>query len=39
MILESQHALHEEIRKLNLEIVPQGYLASLTTTPTLEDKI
>ena len=39
MILESQPALHEEFRKLNLEIIPQGYLASLTATPTLEDKI
>ena len=29
----------EEFRKLNLEIVPQCYLASLTATPTLEDKI
>ena len=39
MIKESQPELHEEFRKLNLEIVPQGYLASLTVTPTLEDKI
>jgi hypothetical protein len=39
MIQESQPALYEEFRKLNLELVPQGYLANLVITQTLEDKI
>ena len=39
MIQESQPALCEEFRKLNLELVPQGYLANLVITQTLEDKI
>ena len=39
MIMESQPPLHEEFQKLNLGLVPQGYLASLTASPTLEDKI
>ena len=39
MIMESQPPLHEEFQKLNLGIVPQGYLANLTASPTLEDKI
>jgi hypothetical protein len=39
MIMQIQPTLHEEFRKLNLELVQQGYLANLTATPTLEDKI
>ena len=35
----NKNIVNEEFRKLNLEIVPQGYLASLTATPTLEEKI
>ena len=37
--MESQPPLHEEFQKLNLGLVPQGYLANLTASPTLEDKI
>ena len=39
MIMENQPPLHEEFQKLNLGLVPEGYLASLTASPTLEDKI
>ena len=39
MIMGSQPPLHEEFQNLNLGLVPQGYLASLTASPTLEDKI
>lgn len=39
MIEQGQPPLHEEFRKLNLELVPQVYLASLEATPTLEHEI
>ena len=39
MIMENQPPLHEEFQKLNLGFVPEGYLASLIASPTLEDKI
>ena len=39
MIQESQPDLCEEFRKLNLELVPQCYLANLVITQTLEEKI
>ena len=39
MIMDSQPPVHEEFQKPNLGLVPQGYLANLTASPTLEDKI
>ena len=37
MIEEAQPALHEEFSRLNLEIVPSGYLANLEIKSTLVD--
>ncbi|KAM3386145.1 hypothetical protein ACQJBY_009661 [Aegilops geniculata] len=34
-----QPDLCEAFRKLNLQVVPQGFLANLTVSPTLEDQI
>src|ERR1043165_1667765 len=39
MLQQYQLLLHEEFRKLNLEIVPHGYLSTLVAKPTLEDQI
>src|ERR1041385_1790855 len=39
MLQQYQPLLHEEFRKLNLEIIPHGYLSTLVAKPTLEDKI
>jgi transposase InsO family protein len=39
MIEEGQPALYEELQKLNLNLVPQGFLANLVAEPTLDDKI
>ena len=39
MLQQYKPLLHEEFRKLNLEIVPQGYLSTLVAKPTLEDQI
>src|ERR1041384_4215994 len=39
MLQRYQPLLHEEFRKLNLEIVPHGYLSTLVAKPTLEDQI
>ena len=39
MLQQYQPLLHEEFRKLNLEIVPRGSLFNLVAKPTLEDKI
>src|SRR4051812_19397264 len=39
MLHQYQPLLHEEFRKLNLEIVPHGYLSTLVAKPTLEDQI
>src|SRR3954468_23341821 len=34
-----QPLMHEEFRKLNLEIVPHGFLSTLVAKPILEDQI
>src|SRR3954464_7705821 len=39
MLQQYQPLLHEEFRKLNLEIVSHGYLSTLVAKPTLEDQI
>src|SRR3954468_10078543 len=39
MLQQYQPLLHEEFRKINLEIVPHGYLSTLVAKPTLEDQI
>src|SRR3954464_4926256 len=39
MISQAQPALYEEIKRLNLEVVPCGLLANLEIKSSLEDKI
>src|SRR3954464_3608131 len=39
MLQQYQPLLYEELRKLNLEIVPYGFLSTLVVKPTLEDQI
>ena len=39
MLQQSQPLLHEEFRKLNLHIVPRGFLSTLAAKPTLMDQI
>src|SRR4051812_39270375 len=39
MLQQYQPLLHEEFCKLNLEIVPHGFLSTLVAKPTLEDQI
>ena len=39
MLQQYQPLIHEEFRKINLEIVPHGYLSTLVAKPTLEDQI
>src|SRR3954469_21117674 len=39
MFQQYQPLLHEEFRKLNLEIVPHGFISTLVAKPTLEDQI
>src|ERR1041384_3307970 len=39
MLQQYQPSLHEEFRKLNLEISPHGFLSTLVVKPTLEDQI
>jgi hypothetical protein len=39
MVQEAQPMLYEELRKLNLHIVPQGHLNTLVVEPDLESKI
>src|SRR3954468_14431492 len=39
VLSQCQPLLHEEFQKLNLEIVPQGFLPALVVKPTLEDQI
>ena len=39
MVQRAQPLLHEELRKLNLHIVPQGFLNTLVLEPTLEKAI
>ena len=39
MLQQGQPLLHEDFRKLNLHIVPQGFLSTLVAKPTLKDQI
>ena len=39
MLQQSQPLLHEEFRKLNLHIVPRGFLSTLVAKPNLTDQI
>ena len=39
MLQQSQPLLHEEFCKLNLHIVPRGFLSTLVAKPTLTDQI
>jgi hypothetical protein len=39
MIQQDQPSLHEEFARLNLEVVPRGFLANLEVKPSLEDQI
>ena len=39
MLQQEQPSLHEEFSKLNLELVPSGYLANLEIKSSLEDQI
>jgi hypothetical protein len=39
MIEQSQPSLHEEFARLNLEVVPRGFLANLEVKSSLEDQI
>src|SRR4051812_25913234 len=39
MLQQYQPSLHEEFRKLNLEIVPHGFLSTLVAKPPFEDQI
>ena len=39
MLQKYQPLLHEEFRKLNLEIVPHGFLSTLVAKPNLEDQM
>ena len=39
MIEKTQPALHEEFARLNLDLVPSGFLANLEIKSTLEDEI
>ena len=39
MLQQYEPLLHEDFRKLNLEIVPYGFLSTLVVKPTLEDQI
>ena len=39
MLQQSQPLLHEEFRKLNLHIVPQGFLSTLVAKPNHMDQI
>src|SRR4051812_26745367 len=39
ILQQCQPLLHEEFRKLNLEIVSHGFLSTLVAKPTLEDQI
>ena len=39
MVKQAQPSLYEELAKLNLEIVPSGFLANLEVKPSLEDQI
>src|ERR1041385_3175629 len=39
MLQQCQPLIHEEFCKVNLEIVPHGYLSTLVAKSTLEDQI
>src|SRR4051812_16147214 len=39
MLQQYQPLLYEELRKINLEIFPYGFLSTLVVKPTLEDQI
>src|SRR4051812_37785520 len=39
MLQQYQPLLHEEFRKINLEMVPHGFLSTFVAKPTLEDQI
>ena len=39
MLQQSQPLLREEFRKLNLHIIPRGFLSTLVAKPTLMDQI
>src|SRR3954470_10604926 len=39
LMLQQYQPLHEEFRRLNLEIVPHGFLSTLVAKTTLEDQI
>ena len=39
MVEKAQPALHEEFARLNLDLVPSGFLANLEIKSTLEDEI
>jgi hypothetical protein len=39
LVEEAPPPLHEEFQKLNLQVVPHGYLANLVVEPTLEEMI
>src|SRR4051812_9150379 len=39
ILQQYQPLLHEDFRKLNLEIVPYGFLSTLVVKPTLENQI
>src|ERR1043165_9555038 len=39
MLQQYQPSLHEEFHKLNLEIVPLGFLSTLVAKPNLENQI
>ena len=39
MLQQSQPLLHEEFHKLNLHIVPRGFLSTLVAKPNLTDQI
>src|SRR6187399_3150536 len=39
ILQQGQPLLHEEFRKLNLHIVPRGFLSTLVAKPTLMDQV
>jgi hypothetical protein len=39
MLMQAQPPLHEEFARLNLEVVPSGFLSNLEIKPSLEEQI
>jgi hypothetical protein len=39
MLKQAQPPLHEEFARLNLEVVPSGFLSNLEIKPSLEEQI